>query len=139
MSLSQQMPPFDWSQLLAGFFVAFLICAVAESPVSAQSAWETREVNPWGSPSPADRESERSRDSRSPEGIPGWAVPSDPGPTSSWGSAGERGRGVQTNNGPLPPNDPNKVPLGGLEWLLAAGLGYGAYRLRGQRDDDAAA
>ena len=31
------------------------------------------------------------------------------------------------------------LPLGGLEWLLAAGLGYGVYRLRGQGDGDAAA
>jgi hypothetical protein len=35
------------------------------------------------------------------------------------------------------PSEP--VPLGGLEWLLAAGLGYGVYRLRGQGDGDAAA
>ena len=137
MSLPQQMLPYDWSQLLGGFLVVFLICSVVEVPVSAQSAWETREVNPWGSQSHMDRESERSRESRSPDGIPDWAAPSDPGSTSSWGSAGKKGSGVQMN-APLP-DDPNKVPLSGLEWLLAAGLGYGAYRLRGQGDDDAAA
>jgi len=130
MSLPQQMPPFDWQQLLGGFFVVFLICAVAEVPVSAQSAWETRQVNPLGSQSPTDHGSERSRDSRSPEGIPDWAAPSDPGSTPSWGSAGERESGVQTKDGPPLPNDPNKVPLGGIEWLLLAGAGYGVFRLR---------
>jgi hypothetical protein len=28
------------------------------------------------------------------------------------------------------PGDGNKVPLGGLEWLLAAGAGYGYWKLR---------
>ena len=143
MLLPQQMLPYDWSQLLGGFFVAFLICSFAGVPVSAQSAWEAREVNSWSSQSPMDRESERSQDSRSPHGIPDWAAPSDPGSTSSWGNTRETKGGVQMNSGPGNPpglpDDPNKVPLSGLEWLLAAGLGYGAYRLRGRGDDDKAA
>jgi hypothetical protein len=36
-------------------------------------------------------------------------------------------------------NPPEPVPLGGLEWLLVAGLGYGAYRLRERGNEDAAA
>jgi hypothetical protein len=39
----------------------------------------------------------------------------------------------------VPPDNGSRVPLGGLEWLLAAGLGYGAYRLRERGDEDAAA
>jgi len=136
MLLPQQMLPYDWSQLLGGFLVAFLICSVAAVPVSAQSAWETREVNPRGSQSPMDRERGRSQGSSSPEGIPDWAAPSDPGSTASWDNARETKGGVQMKSGPGLPDDPNKVPLSGLEWLLAAGLGYGAYRLRGRGDDD---
>jgi hypothetical protein len=35
-----------------------------------------------------------------------------------------------------PPSDPNKVPVdGGLAWLLAAGAGYAAHRLRKKEDD----
>jgi hypothetical protein len=31
-----------------------------------------------------------------------------------------------------PPGDPNRdrVPLGGLEWLILAGAGYGLFKLR---------
>jgi hypothetical protein len=68
------------------------------------------------------------------ERLPSWAEPQAP----ERKRREPNGQGSIATNGFNPP-EPPPVPLGGLEWLLAAGLGYGAYRLRGQRDDDAAA
>jgi hypothetical protein len=66
--------------------------------------------------------------------LPDWAEPRSPSDDDSrQGEAPARTR----NQFLGPADDPNRVPLGGLEWLLAAGLGYGAYRLRGQGDDEA--
>jgi hypothetical protein len=37
--------------------------------------------------------------------------------------------------GGLPPGGNREVPLGGLEWLLAAGAGYGFWKLRDNEDE----
>jgi hypothetical protein len=34
------------------------------------------------------------------------------------------------------PGEPDPIPLGGTEWLLAAGAGYALYRLRDDEDED---
>jgi hypothetical protein len=63
--------------------------------------------------------------------LPEWARPQEPeGHFSNQGEA--RQGGVQTKNGPPvdePPANRN-VPLGGLEWLILAGAGYGFFKLR---------
>lgn len=37
---------------------------------------------------------------------------------------------ASTSSNPGTPENPDQVPIGGLGWLLATGVGYGAYRLR---------
>lgn len=37
---------------------------------------------------------------------------------------------ASTSSNPGTPDNPDQVPIGGLGWLLATGVGYGAYRLR---------
>ncbi len=61
------------------------------------------------------------------EGTRGYDIP-------RWDHAKRQSDGVQMNM--TPPSDPNKVPVdGGLAWLLAAGAGYAAHRLRKKEDD----
>ena len=72
---------------------------------------------------------------RGPEGpagasLPPWAEPQRPSPHSS-SPNGDPGLGSPvTTNGIGPPDNPNRVPLGGIEWLMLAGAGYGIFRLR---------
>jgi len=83
----------------------------------------------------------KERGSQNPSGtqLPDWAEPqSSVDDEFPWREAPTRT--PNQLNGMGFPEDPRRnIPLGGLEWLLAAGLGYGAYRLRGQGDDDTAA
>ena len=51
-----------------------------------------------------------------------------PGGTQTPGQA-------QTNSGPNTPSDPNQTPLGGAEWLAAAGAAYALNRLRKREGD----
>ena len=44
-------------------------------------------------------------------------------------------RQAQTNSGPNTPSDPNQTPLGGAEWLAAAGAAYALNRLRKREGD----
>jgi hypothetical protein len=62
--------------------------------------------------------------------LPPWAEPQRPSshPSSLNGDPGP-GPPVAAN-GLGPPDNPNRVPLGGIEWLMLAGAGYGAFRLR---------
>lgn len=41
-----------------------------------------------------------------------------------------------TGSAPGPPEDPNQVPLGGTEWLAAAGAAYALNRLRTEEGED---
>jgi hypothetical protein len=65
--------------------------------------------------------------------LPSWA---EPRTSTGIGRDQNRGDEVQTHSSPGgggPPggDDPQQnVPLGGLEWLIAAGAGYGFWKLR---------
>lgn len=65
-------------------------------------------------------------------GLPSWARPSTGDRSGRVGGESREPRlheapgGVGTDDF----NPPEPVPLGGLEWLLAAGAGYGFWRLR---------
>ena len=81
-----------------------------------------------------------------PPGSQGPAATRPSNPSSSLGqSPGSPGAprgtqtpgGAQTNNDPGTPSDPNQVPLGGAEWLAAAGAAYALNRLRKETGDDA--
>jgi hypothetical protein len=64
--------------------------------------------------------------------LPPWAEPQRPSPPPPRSRpSGDPGLGSPvTANGLGPPDNPNRVPLGGMEWLILAGAGYGAFRLR---------
>jgi len=66
----------------------------------------------------------------SPSGssLPHWAEPRT-GSSFSPGSRSDSDVPI-TKNGLGPPDNPNRVPLGGIEWLVLAGAGYGVFRLR---------
>ena len=139
MPLSQQMLPNDWGRLLSGLLAALLICAIGAEPVTAQQSWSSGQDDPWGSHEPADRDTDRPQNDGDLGGVPGWAAPSDVGnaPDSEWGSNGEAGDDIQMNApAPPPPSDPSRIPLGGLEWLLVAGAGYAAHRLRDEKSEE---
>lgn len=70
--------------------------------------------------------------------LPSYAQPSRPSSSfgqSRGGTSASDGR-MQTNNGPGVPSDPNQVPLGGAEWLAAAGAAYALNRLRDEESDE---
>lgn len=113
----------------AGLTVAVL-CALATDPARAQVG---EDPDPY-SPSYEQRDhrtpSYEAPSSGSSPSIPDWAEPAEPAPTN---------QSVQPNVGPPCPGgncgggeDPTReeIPLGGLEWLLAAGFGYGFWKLR---------
>jgi hypothetical protein len=67
--------------------------------------------------------------------LPSWAEPHTGSPPSHGPAGAERrsGRGeasAQMGNPGVPNPGSRNVPLGGLEWLLAAGAGYGFWKLR---------
>lgn len=77
------------------------------------------------------------------ERLPSWAEPSPP-ERGRPSIAPERPRGGPSGPGSVATNDfnpgePGSVPLGGLEWLLAAGAGYAVWKLglTGEEDEGA--
>lgn len=63
--------------------------------------------------------------------LPSATRPSDPpsfGPSPR--GANPAGAGAQTNDGPTMPNNPPQAPIGGAEWLAAAGAAYALNRLQ---------
>lgn len=59
--------------------------------------------------------------------LPDWAQPSE----TTRRSTPSREDEMRTRSGPEIPGDGNRnVPLGGLEWLILAGAGYGLFKLR---------
>ena len=75
--------------------------------------------------------------------VPGTDLPSaaEPArPPSSLGQppAGSNAPGgmAQSNNAPSTPQAPAQAPLGGAEWLAAAGAAYALNRLRKDGDDE---
>jgi len=71
------------------------------------------------------REAARSR-SETAEGDP------------SGGAATASGPGISSTSAPGTPEEPPQVPLGGTEWLAAAGAAYALNRLRKEEDDEEA-
>ncbi|PSQ73384.1 MAG: hypothetical protein BRD39_04340, partial [Bacteroidetes bacterium QH_9_64_21] len=49
---------------------------------------------------------------------------------------GPSSTGPGSASGPGTPEDPNQVPLGGAEWLAAAGAAYALNRLREEDGDE---
>jgi hypothetical protein len=107
--------------LAAAGVVAVLLLAISLLAVPQAEAQQRH--SDFGSTRSMQVEPDRNRPSGTR--LPAWAEPGAPSP--------ERGRdlGPQTQMNPADmPDNPSRVPLSGIEWLLVAGLGYGAYRLR---------
>ena len=76
---------------------------------------------------------------RAPVGSQGPAATRPSNPSSSLGPSpggANTPGGAQTNDGPSTPSDPSQVPLGGAEWLAAAGAAYALNRLRDDESDE---
>jgi hypothetical protein len=77
---------------------------------------------------------------RAPAGSQGPPATRPSNPSSSLGpspgGANTPGGTAQTNNGPGTPDDPSQTPLGGAEWLAAAGAAYALNRLRDDESDE---
>ena len=110
--------------LLAGLAVLAAAPARAQTPRQAP-AQEHRSPSPTGNPAGT--------------GVPDYAEPAPPSPQGSRsGGARSPGTSAQTND-PGTPTEPTQTPLGGAEWLAAAGAAYAIRRLRrsqGEQDED---
>ena len=77
---------------------------------------------------------------RAPAGSQGPPATRPSNPSSSLGpspgGANTPGGTAQTNSGPGTPEDPSQTPLGGAEWLAAAGAAYALNRLREDESDE---
>ena len=67
--------------------------------------------------------------------LPSYAEPSAPPAIGSPSGGADIPGQAQANDGPGMPSDPNQVPLGGAEWLAAAGAAYALNRLRKREGD----
>jgi len=108
--------------LLAGLLLLTVGPAQAQAPERAP-AQEHRSPSQTGNPAGT--------------GVPGYAEPADP--PSSFGSPSTGATtpgGMAQTNAPGTPNDPSQVPLGGAEWLAAAGAAYAIKRLRDEEEDE---
>ena len=77
-----------------------------------------------------DRMEQRAPSGQGSADLPAWAEPSTGGP-SNRGRASDRQQPSVEEEMRRKFNPPEPVPLGGLEWLLLAGAGYGLFKLRG--------
>ena len=89
--------------------------AQAQHAPSQQPPNPTYQQSPSGAPSPS---------APAGTGVPDWAESKPPSQPQSPPMAGRA-----ATDGPTMPSNPRRTPIGGLGWLLAAGLGYGSYRL----------
>lgn len=105
--------------------------ALAPSAV-AQSSWDT-------APAPSDEHSQYEAprpDDPAGTGLPDWADSGASAGDSDWSSGGAVADGVEMNQGPGLPGDPEQVPVdGGLSLLVLAGAGYAARKLRDRNDE----
>lgn len=167
MPLSQQTPAHGWSRLARGLLAVVFLGVIGAGPqgtgpAGAQSSWggdqrntdraydrtapwASQKADPWGRHEPTGRV-EASRNHGAPGRVPDWAVPYEADPHGAVSHLDESGTdqvnngigsGIQPHMGITPPSNPDRVSLGGLEWLLAAGAGYAAYRLRGKHTGSA--
>lgn len=132
------------SRCLAAVGIAGLLCVVmgtgqegvaqVHSEPAAPSVGAER-VEPRSAHTPEGSSPQTPRRT-TPGDLPSWAEPRTESSGSYGGFSRDERQGkrrardrAQTDN-PGTPGDGNRVPLGGLEWLLAAGAGYGFWKLR---------
>ena len=110
------------------FAIGVVVLTLPPTPALAQPhhGREDPALSPLGTPSATVPPASAPRSS-----LPDWAEPQGP----SVRAPSQRGGSnvpMTDMNGPGLPDNPNRVPLGGLEWLIAAGAGYAILRLRKQ-------
>lgn len=129
------------ASLFGSIILGCCLMGLGASEVNAQS--RRHQVSAYGQSAPVQgkRKPPRSPQSSNPIGtdLPSASRPASPPPSygQSQGDPSARGERAQTNGKPGPPSDPTQVPLGGTEWLAAAGAGYALSRLRKESLDDA--
>ena len=111
--------------LKAALATGLILLITHVSPAIAQP-----EQGGYEPPSSSPRTVQGGPDGPAGASLPPWAEPQhassySPNPSSDLGPGSP-----VTTNGLGPPDNPNRVPLGGIEWLMLAGAGYGAFRLR---------
>ena len=113
--------------LITSFAAGLILLMLDASCVSAQSQ-RGYEVPSHPLPRPAQTATPPGEPAGS--SLPTWAEPQRSSSFSSGRGNGSSLDAPATKNGPGLPDNPNRVPLGGIEWLMLAGAGYGAFRLR---------
>ncbi len=130
------LPPYaEIGPFMAAGALGLCVLLMACGPVQAQP--DNRRPAP-----PAQASTPSTQDQRGVR-VPGTDLPSaaEPARPPSWlgqppTGANTPGGTAQTNNAPDTPGNPNQVPLGGAEWLAAAGAAYALNRLRKDGDDE---
>lgn len=133
MKLETMIPCGRPESLFRPGLIVLLLCALSAGPAWAQLGDDESPSSGYEQPERQVDPYHDSQSSRPPSSLPDWAEPN------------ESPRGVPTtaqrnDDPPGPPcpggncgggDDPGReVPLGGLEWLLAAGFGYGFWKLK---------
>ena len=127
---------------LVSFVLAFCLGglgapdAQAQSPRMQRAPGQHRTAPSPGTGSAPARTGHTPRSDPAGTKLPAYAEPSAPpayGPApSGTGTPGQ----AQSNSGPLMPTNPDQVPLGGTEWLAAAGAAYALNRLRNEEVEE---
>jgi hypothetical protein len=119
--------------LLKGASIAVLLTLLTATPAEAQYG-ERSYGNRSGASAAPTSQREAPQHRSAPERLPSWAEPRRPRAPTRAPSPPPADAGAKTHD-LNPPTNPDRVPLGGLEWLLAAGMGYATWRLRGEEDE----
>jgi len=120
-----------WRRVAGCLLAAGLVLGAAGQGAEAQSRPSDPHRPRAAEPSSRQQAPPRGgRSVRSPRRRPqpdlsNWARP-DRDRGATWSGGGE----TALSNPSGPPDNPDRTPIGGMGWLVAAGAGYGVYRLR---------
>ena len=133
--------PRSLAPFLSAFALGFILLALglpethAQSPRGQQAPTHQRTA-----PSPGAQSAPARPGGSDPAGtrLPSYAQPSNP--PSSFGQPpggnSSSGQAQTSSSAPGTPGQPAQAPLGGAEWLAAAGAAYALNRLRKNGDDE---
>jgi len=126
--------PYSVASLFWSVLLGACLLGLQAEPVHAQS--RSQQASPQRQAAPSQSGQAPARSGRS--NPPGTRVPSaaESGQAPSYRQS--PGGTAQTNDGSAPgtPSEGEQVPLGGAEWLAAAGAAYALNRLRKEGDDE---
>lgn len=133
--------PRSLAPFLSAFALGFILLALGLPEAQAQSRrGQQAPTHQRTAPSPGAQSAPARPGGSDPAGtrLPSYAQPSNPpSPFSQPPSEKASGGQAQTNSdAPSMPATPSQVPLGGAEWLAAAGAAYALNRLRKKNGED---